>query len=177
MPDLHHVQTVDGVMRTKSGTTTPITYAEYFELLHDAAFHHDRALKTTNEPRQACVHALEPVDPIRVHEVDSTPVHTYDMFMNSIKPSIPKELVKSFLPETLWKQISAVDRKLIIEYNRKIPSKKPTSATPPPHQQVKLHTQGPPEPPEDGSTPVLTPIVDQPPVLTHFLPWSSDPHQ
>ena len=79
VPDLHQVQIVDGVMRTKSGITMPMTYAEYFELLHDAALHHDRALKTTNKPRQVCVHALDPVDPVQLHEVDSTTVHTYDM--------------------------------------------------------------------------------------------------
>ena len=73
-------------MRTESGITRPMTYAEYFELLHDASFHHDRALKTTNKPRQACVHALEPVDPEQLHEVHSTPVHTCDVFMSSIKP-------------------------------------------------------------------------------------------
>ena len=78
-----------------------MTYDLYFELLHDAAFHHDRALKTTNKSRQAHVHTLEPADPVQFHEVDSTAVHTYDIFMNSIKPSIPKELVRVFLPKEL----------------------------------------------------------------------------
>ena len=79
----------------------PMTYAEYFELLHDAAVHHDRALKTTNQPRQACVQAIQSVDPVQLHEMDSTPMHTYNMFMNCTKPSIPEELVKVLLPEKL----------------------------------------------------------------------------
>ena len=93
--DQHHSQIVDGVMRTKPCTTMPMSY-EYFELLHDAAFHHDRAFKTTNKSRQANVHALEQPEPVQFHEVDSTPVHTYDIFMNSVIPPIPKELVKVF---------------------------------------------------------------------------------
>ena len=74
VPDLHHVQIVDGIMRTKSHTTMPMSYDD-FELLHAAAFHHDRALKTTNNPRQAHLHALDPVEPAQFPEVDSTPVH------------------------------------------------------------------------------------------------------
>ena len=31
VPDIHDVKIVDGVMRTKSGTTMPMTYYEYFE--------------------------------------------------------------------------------------------------------------------------------------------------
>ena len=84
IPDQHHVQIVGGAMRTNSHTTMPISYDEYFELLQDPAFHHDRSLKTTNKPRQACVHALEPAEPPQFPEVDSTAVHTYDIFMNNI---------------------------------------------------------------------------------------------
>ena len=69
-----------------------MTYAEDFELLHDGSFHHDRTLKMTNKPRQGHVHALEPVDPIQLHDVDSTPVHTYDIIMNNIKHVFPRNL-------------------------------------------------------------------------------------
>ena len=55
---------------------------------------------TTSNNRQTHVYAVEPVEPDHSHDVETPSVNTYEIFMNNIKPSVPKELVKTFLAET-----------------------------------------------------------------------------
>ena len=55
---------------------------------------------TTSKNRQTHVYAVEPVEPDHSHDVETSSVNTYEIFMNNIKPSVPKELVKTFLAET-----------------------------------------------------------------------------
>ena len=105
----------------------------------------------TSKTRQPHVHAVEPVEPDHSPDVETPSVPTYDIIMNNIKPSVPKELVKIFLSETLWKQISDAERKLIIDYNRKIPNRMSTSRPPtttstgevPPPQEFWTHRRTP----------------------------------
>ena len=61
-PDLRSVRILDGVMTTKSGSATTITYEGYYKLLQDASFHHDKAL---SEGSRRC--------PIKAHEVFTEP--------------------------------------------------------------------------------------------------------
>ena len=70
--------------------------------------------------------------------------------------------MKIFLPETPWKQISDADRKVIIDYNRKIPTKKPTSAPSTPYQKVRLHHHKSSGPTEEAPAANTTPTADPP---------------
>ena len=70
-------------MRTKSGTTSHWSYDMYFELLHDAALHHDKVLKTTSKKRQTHIHTIEPVEPDYSHDVETPHVNTNEIFMTT----------------------------------------------------------------------------------------------
>ena len=52
---------------------------------------------------------------------EGTLVETYEVHMSNFKPKDNPSRV--FIPELLWKKFSSYDRKLIIEYTKKIPPK------------------------------------------------------
>ena len=45
VPDLQHIKITDNVLQAQLGSTRPISYRSYFDLLKDAAFHLDQATK------------------------------------------------------------------------------------------------------------------------------------
>ena len=45
VPDLQCVKITDNVLQAQLGSTRPISYRSYFDLLKDAAFHLDQATK------------------------------------------------------------------------------------------------------------------------------------
>ena len=62
VPDLQHVKITDNVLQAQLGSTRPISYRSYFDLLKDAAFHHDQATKRGNKIRRTNVHFSGPND-------------------------------------------------------------------------------------------------------------------
>ena len=56
VPDLRRVKIHDHVMTAKSGSFTTMTYEGYFKLLHDASFHHDKALSEGSRRHQIKAH-------------------------------------------------------------------------------------------------------------------------
>ena len=49
VPDLQRVKITDNVLQAQLGSTRPISYRSYFDLLKDAAFHLDQATKRGNK--------------------------------------------------------------------------------------------------------------------------------
>ena len=62
VPDLQHVKITDNVLQAQLGSTRPISYRSYFDLLKDAAFHLDQATKRGNKIRCTNVHFSGPND-------------------------------------------------------------------------------------------------------------------
>ena len=61
-PDLQCVKITDNVLQAQLGSTRPISYRSYFDLLKDAAFHLDQATKRGSKIRCTNVHFSEPND-------------------------------------------------------------------------------------------------------------------
>ena len=130
VPDLRRVRILDGVMTAKSGSFTTITYEGYFKLLHDASFHHDKALSEGSKRCQIKAHEaftkpsqetpdyhLPPQDDTQPTVEEDIPTKTYEGHMSNFKPKDNTSTL--FIPEILWKKFSSEDRKLIIEYNKR----------------------------------------------------------
>ena len=115
VPHLHHVQRVDGPNHRLLCLCPMMSILSYYMMLH---FTMTGPLRPPTSPGK---HMFMLLNLLNLHSfMKWTP--PYEIFINTIKPPVLKELVKVFLNETLWKQISDVDRKLIIDYNRKISS-------------------------------------------------------
>ena len=129
IPDLRCAHIVDGIMKTWSGTKTSMTYEEYYDLLHDAAFHLDQSTKQSSRNCHVQIHEVDPfTDKVNFDEPeDSSPPLSYEIYMTSFKTGPQATPVKIFIPHVLWEKFTEADKKLIID-NKKIP-KKPASAT------------------------------------------------
>ena len=55
VPDLRRVKITDNVLQAQLGSTRPISYRSYFDLLKDAAFHLDQATKRGNKTQHTNV--------------------------------------------------------------------------------------------------------------------------
>ena len=134
VPDLRIVRILDGVMTANSGSFTTITYEGYYNLLQDLSFHNDKALSKGSRRHQIKAHEVFTEPSQEIHEYhpfphhdpqhtvkDDTLVETYEVHMSNFKPKENPSWM--FIPETLWKKFASEDRKLIIEYNKKIPPK------------------------------------------------------
>ena len=54
---------------------------------------------------------------------DSSPPLSYEVYMTSFKTGEQGTPVKIFIPYVLWEKFTEADKKLIIEYNKRIPEK------------------------------------------------------
>ena len=71
VPDLQCVKITDNVLQAQFGSTRPIPYRSYFDLLKDAAFHLDQATKRGNKTRHTNVHFSGPNDEDAHHNLSS----------------------------------------------------------------------------------------------------------
>ena len=71
VPDLQHVKITDNVLQAQLGSTRPISYRSYFDLLKDAAFHLDQATKRGNKTQHTNVHFSGPNDEDAHHNLSS----------------------------------------------------------------------------------------------------------
>ena len=134
VPDLRRDRILDGVMKAKSGSSTTMNYEGYYMLLQDSSFHHDKALSEGSRRHQIKAHEVftelsqethdyhpSPQDDPKPTVEEGTLVETYEVHMSLFKPKDNTSSV--FITEMFWKKFSSDDRKLIIEYNKKIPPK------------------------------------------------------
>ena len=146
VPDLRCVKITDNVLQAQLGSTRPISYRSYFDLLKDAAFHLDQATKRGNKIRCTNVHFSGPNDEdahqnlssddnqvIQQENVCSEPPESlsYSLFQSHFQGSSTSNTQKIFLPKPIWEKLSKDQQQMIIDHNRSLPkSGKPHLSTP-----------------------------------------------
>ena len=133
-PDLRSIRILDGMMTAKSGSFTTITYEGYYKILQDPSFHHGKALSEGSRSCQLKAHEVFTKPSQETHDYhpscqddpqptveEGTLVDTYEVHMSNFKPKDNPSRI--FNPESLLMKFSSEHRKLIIEYNKKIPPK------------------------------------------------------
>ena len=146
VPDLRCVKITDNVLQAQLGSTRPISYRSYFDLLKDAAFHLDQATKRGNKIRHTNVHFSGPNDEdahqnlssddnqvIQQENVCSEPPESlsYSLFQSHFQGSSTSNTQKIFLPKPIWEKLSKDQQQMIIDHNRSLPkSGSPHLSTP-----------------------------------------------
>ena len=169
VPDLRRVKITDNVLQAQLGSTRPISYRSYFDLLKDAAFHLDQATKGGNKMRHTNVHFSEPNDEdthhnlssdgnqvIQQENVCSEPPESlsYSLLQSHFQGSSTPNTQKIFLPKPIWEKLSKDQQQMIIDHNRSLPksgsthlstpnkSPSPLPHNPTPQQTAKLVDRG-----------------------------------
>ena len=162
VPDLRRVKITDNVLQTQLGSTRPISYMSYFDLLKDAAFHLDQATKRGNKTRCTNVHFSGPNDEdahhnlssddhqvIQQENVCSEPPEflSYSLFQSHFQGSSTPNTQKIFLPKPIWEKLSKDQQQMIIDHNRSLPKSGSThlstpnkSPSPLPHKPTPQQT-------------------------------------
>ena len=146
VPDLRRVKITDNVLQAQLGSTRPISYRSYFDLLKDAAFHLDQATKGGNKIRCTNVHFSGPNDEdehqnlssddnqvIQQENVcsESPEPLSYSLFQSHFQGSSTSNTQKIFLPKPIWVKLSKDQQQMIIDHNRSLPkSGSPHLSTP-----------------------------------------------
>ena len=162
VPDLRRVKITDNVLQAQLGSTRPISYRSYFDLLKDAAFHLDQATKRGNKIRHTNVHFSAPNDEdehqnpfsddhqvIQQESVCSEPPESlsYSLFQSHFQGSSTSNTQKIFLPKHIWEKLSKDQQQMIIDHNRSLPKSGSTqlstpkkSPSPLPHKPTPQQT-------------------------------------
>ena len=197
-PDLRHVKITDNVLQAQLGSTRPISYRSYFDLLKDAAFHLDQATKRGNKIRHTNVHFSGPNDEhehqtlssddnqvIQQENVCSEPLEplSYLLFQSHFQGSSTSNTQKIFLPKPIWEKLSKDQQQMIIDHNRSFPksgsphlskpNKSPSSLPhkPTPQQTAKSQQVQP----INLMRALLTQSKLRPPLLPLYWQWSTNP--
>ena len=187
VPDLRLVKITDNVLQAQLGSTRPISYRSYFDLLKDAAFHLDQATKRGNKIRHTNVHFSGPNDEdahqnlssddnqvIQQENVCSEPPESlsYSLFQSHFQGSSTPNTQKIFLPKPIWEKLSKDQQQMIIDHKRSLPKRgsthlstpnkcpSPLPHKPTPQQTVKsqqVHTHQSDESTTDTTTTETTP--------------------
>ena len=144
--DLRRVKMTDNVLQAQLGSTRPISYMSYFDLLKDAAFHLDQATKSGNKIQRTNVHFSGPNDGdehqnlssddnqvIQQENVCSEPPESlsYSLFQSHFQGSSTSNTQKISLPKPIWEKLSKDQQQMIIDHNRSLPkSGSPHLSTP-----------------------------------------------
>ena len=146
VPDLRRVKITDNVLQAQLGSTRPISYRSYFDLLKDAAFHLDQATKRGNKVRRTNVHFSGPHDeddhqnlssddPQVIQQEDgcSEPPEplSYSVFQSHFQGSSTSNTQKIFLPQPIWEKLSKDQQQVIIDHNRSLPKSGSSSLSTP----------------------------------------------
>ena len=170
VPDLRCVKITDNVLKAQLGSTRPISYRSYFDLLKDAAFHLDQVTKRGKKIQHTNVHFSGPNDEdehqnlssddnqvIQQENVcsESPEPLSYSLFQSHFQGSSTSNTQKIFLPKPIWEKLSKDQQQMIIDHNRSLaksgsphlstPNKSPSSLPhkPTPQQTAKsqqVHT-------------------------------------
>ena len=146
VPDLRRVKITDNVLQAQLGSTRPISYRSYFDLLKDAAFNLDQATKRGNKIRRTNVHFSGPNDEdahhnlssddnrvIQQENVCSEPPESlsYSLFQSHFQGSSTSNTQKIILPKPIWEKLSKDRQQMIIDHIRSLPkSGSPHLSTP-----------------------------------------------
>ena len=135
VPDLRRVKITDNVLQAQLGSTRPISYRSYFDLLKDAAFHLDQATKRGNKMRHTNVHFSGPNDEDAHHNLSSDDNQviqlenvcselpeslSYSLFQSHFQGSSTPDTQKIFLPKPIWEKLSKDQQQMIIDHNRSL---------------------------------------------------------
>ena len=162
VPDLRCVKITDNVLQAQLGSTRPISYRSYFDLLKDAALYFDQATKRGNKIRHTNVHSSGPNDEdahqnlssddnqvIQQENVNSEPPESlsYSLFQSHFQGSSTPNTQKIFLPKPIWEKLSKDQQQMIIDHNRSLPKSGSThlstpnkSPSPLPHKPTPQQT-------------------------------------
>ena len=142
VPDLQRVKITDNVLQAQLGSTRPISYRSYFDLLKDAAFHLDQATKRGN---------LSFDEHQGIHQENVCSEHheflSYSLFQSHFQGSSTPNTQKIFLPKPIWEKLSKDQQQMIIDHNRSLPKSGSThlstpnkSPSPLPHKPTQQQT-------------------------------------
>ena len=162
VPDLRHVKVTDNVLQTQLGSTRPISYRSYFDLLKDSAFHLEQATKRGNKIRHTNVHfsglndehehqnlSSDDNQVIQQENVCTEPLEplSYSLFQSHFQGSSTSNTQKIFLPKPIWEKLSKDQQQMIIDHNRSLPksgsphlSTPKKSPSPLPHKATQQQT-------------------------------------
>ena len=162
VPDLQRVKITDNVLQAQLGSTRPISYRSYFDLLKDAAFHLDQATKRGNKTRCTKVHFSGPNDEDAHHNLSSDDNQviqqenvcseppdslSYSLFQSHFQGSSTPNTQKIFLSKPIWEKLSKDQQQMIIAHNRSLPKSGSThlstpnkSPSPLPHKPTPQQT-------------------------------------
>ena len=162
VPDLRRVKITDNVLQAQLGSTRPISYRSYFDLLKDAAFHLDQATKRGNKTWHTNVHFSGPNDEDAHHNLSSDDHQviqqenvcneppeslSYSLFQSHFQGSSTANTQKIFLPKPIWEKLSKDQQQMIIDHNRSLPKSGSThlsapnkSPSPLPHKPTPQQT-------------------------------------
>ena len=162
VPDLRRVKITDNVFQAQLGSTRPISYRSYFDLLKDTAFHLDKATKRGNKTRRTNVHFSGPNDEDAQHNLSSDDPQviqqenvcseppeslSYSLFQSHFQGSSTPNTQKIFLPKPIWEKLSKDQQQMIIDHNRSLPKSGSThlstpnkSPSPLPHKPTPQQT-------------------------------------
>ena len=116
VPYFRRVKITDNVLQAQLGSTRPISYRSYFDLLEDAAFHLDQATKRGSKIIRTNVHFSEPNDEhehqnlssddnqvIQQESVcsESPEPLSYSLFQSHFQGSSTSNTQKIFLPKPI----------------------------------------------------------------------------
>ena len=198
VPDLQRVKITDNVLQAQLGSTRPISYRSYFDLLKDAAFHLDQATKRGNKTRRTNVHFSGPNDEdahhnlssddnqvIQQENIYSEPPESlcYSLFQSHFQGSSTPNTQKIFLPKPIWEKLSKDQQQMIIDHNRSLPTVEALISQ---HLTrvlllylTNLHHNRQPNLSKCTSInlmkALLTPPKLRPPLLTLYWQWSINP--
>ena len=125
----------DNVLQAQLGSTRPISYRSYFDLLKDAAFHQGQASKKGNKMRRTNVHFSGTNDEdaqqnlssddnqvIQQEYVCSEPPESlsYSLFQSHFQDSSTPNTQKIFLPRPIWEKLSKDQQQMITDHNRSL---------------------------------------------------------
>ena len=146
VPDLQRVKITDNVLQAQLGSTRPISYRSYFDLLNDAAFHLDQATKRGNKTQCTNAHFSGPNDEDAQHNLSSDDHQviqqenvcseppeslSYSLFQSHFQGSSTPNTQKIFLPKPIWEKLSKDQQQMIIDHNRSLPKSGSTHLTTP----------------------------------------------
>ena len=198
VPDLQRVKITDNVLQAQLGSTRPISYRSYFDLLKDAAFHLDQATKRGNKIRRTNVHFSGPNDEDAHQNLSSDDNQviqqenvcselseslSYSLFQSHFQGSSTPNTQKIFLPKPIWEKLSKDQQQMIIDHNRSLPKVEALISQHPTRDLLlyptNLHHHR--QPNLSKCTPInlmkalLTPPKLRPPLLPLYWQWSISP--
>ena len=109
--DIRQIHVLDSVWRSKTGSTGKFTFEVYYDLLWNAAYHHDLYKATKQMQRKAFIsHQNDPCDDFEhgpeeedsIDDQNQDVPSPYSVFQSSFNSTAPKKPTKVFIPYQLW---------------------------------------------------------------------------